>query len=610
MTDMQKGFKPIFKNIVAAPSPENDAAAKFKLAREEGVRKDRLISVTAASKMAEEFERREKGVFHAEGKVLEFQSEGRVAVDLDDRQSQAVDMVLSNRYAIIGGYAGTGKTTSMQKVVSAISPTLTKIDWVNYRSAGQKIGDMDTLRPAIAMLCTTNAAARNLATKLPVEWADHCMSVHSCLAYAPNFTGDYNEAGRQIMRYEPRYHSANKLPLDCIFIDEAGQLSIELWHNLLAAARPETRIYFLGDMAQLRPTHGNSPMTFALLQWPSIILEKIYRQKEGSDLLDQITRIRRGLLPEHCPNTFRCGEHERLPESPSKAGEHFERYIARMYATKLPDGSTAYDPFQDMIICAENDADLGQRNWNQRFAPHFNKSEKDALGRDKNPLVTITAAASVHRFRVGDKVMATDNGGKLATERRFVNGSVGIIVEIRPNPDYKGSLTEDFVDAISFDENDLFAAADDENEVDQMREELEKQEAQADEIKRRQASHIVVVQEISSGETYDLNTSAELNSLQYGYATTCHKAQGSQFRNVFVIVHPSMGSGLNREWLYTACSRAKQRVFLLSHQQSLHQALSRQQLPGSNPIEKSRLLVEKTKNMPHVIPRIPDAQPL
>tara|TARA_B100001063_G_scaffold246665_1_gene286881 strand:+ start:3568 stop:4989 length:1422 start_codon:yes stop_codon:yes gene_type:complete len=57
------------------------------------------------------------------------------------------------------------------------------------------------------------------------------------------------------------------------------------------------------------------------------------------------------------------------------------------------------------------------------------------------------------------------------------------------------------------------------------------------------------------------------NALQvkYSYAITCHKSQGGQWKNVF-IEQPYLPQGPNKEyfrWLYTALTRAKERLFLI-----------------------------------------------
>lgn len=57
------------------------------------------------------------------------------------------------------------------------------------------------------------------------------------------------------------------------------------------------------------------------------------------------------------------------------------------------------------------------------------------------------------------------------------------------------------------------------------------------------------------------------NALQvkFGYAITCHKSQGGQWDTVFV-EQPYLPNGMDRDylrWLYTACTRAKKKLYLI-----------------------------------------------
>jgi ATP-dependent exoDNAse (exonuclease V) alpha subunit len=121
---------------------------------------------------------------------------------------------------------------------------------------------------------------------------------------------------------------------------------------------------------------------------------------------------------------------------------------------------------------------------------------------------------------------------------------------------------------------------------------------------------VVTVVEAATGEEYILTRSAEIASLHHAYAATCHKFQGSQARNVMVICHRNMPFGLNREWLYTACSRAKERVFLLHEKPALSKSIEKQLILGRNPKEKAEYLVKLYANRQFAIPRLPDARRL
>ena len=64
------------------------------------------------------------------------------------------------------------------------------------------------------------------------------------------------------------------------------------------------------------------------------------------------------------------------------------------------------------------------------------------------------------------------------------------------------------------------------------------------------------------------------NALQvkYGYAVTCHKAQGGQWKNVFIDmggIMPEATTTLDYfRWLYTALTRAREKVYLINYRQA------------------------------------------
>lgn len=66
-----------------------------------------------------------------------------------------------------------------------------------------------------------------------------------------------------------------------------------------------------------------------------------------------------------------------------------------------------------------------------------------------------------------------------------------------------------------------------------------------------------------------LKSDPYFNALQvkYAYAVTCHKAQGGQWKNVFIdmgyITPEAQGMEFYR-WLYTAITRATHRLYLIN----------------------------------------------
>jgi RecD/TraA family predicted helicase len=74
----------------------------------------------------------------------------------------------------------------------------------------------------------------------------------------------------------------------------------------------------------------------------------------------------------------------------------------------------------------------------------------------------------------------------------------------------------------------------------------------------RAAMHMV-----NFGEGRDIPP-LEFEAIELGYALTVHKSQGSEYDAVALVLHPSHGMALKKELLYTAITRAKGVLYILS----------------------------------------------
>lgn len=66
------------------------------------------------------------------------------------------------------------------------------------------------------------------------------------------------------------------------------------------------------------------------------------------------------------------------------------------------------------------------------------------------------------------------------------------------------------------------------------------------------------------------------SSVQTAYAMTVHRSQGSQYEAVSVVLPDQASPLLTRQLLYTAVTRAQQRVRILATEESVAAAVSRQ----------------------------------
>lgn len=78
--------------------------------------------------------------------------------------------------------------------------------------------------------------------------------------------------------------------------------------------------------------------------------------------------------------------------------------------------------------------------------------------------------------------------------------------------------------------------------------------------------------------------------LQLAYAMTIHKAQGSEW-NVVIVVLEQKSQWMNRRTLYTAVTRAKSRLMILSDQRTLDETIRRQSPPRIDFLGKEILAV-------------------
>lgn len=86
---------------------------------------------------------------------------------------------------------------------------------------------------------------------------------------------------------------------------------------------------------------------------------------------------------------------------------------------------------------------------------------------------------------------------------------------------------------------------------------------------------------------YDIN---ELDQLTLSYAVSIHKSQGSEYDMLILILLPSHSIMLNRELFYTAVTRAKKKIFLLSDESTIQRAIF-----NSSPRDRKTLLQLRLK---------------
>lgn len=187
------------------------------------------------------------------------QLQAQLGIIYDATQIQAITTFFDSDIMVLTGGPGTGKTT----VVGAMLAL--------YKS----------LHSTASVMCCapTGRAAKRMfeLTQTP------SMTIHALLKWDL----ESNTFGK---------NESDPLSIDCLIIDEFSMVDTWLFGNLLKASPNVKKILIVGDADQLPSVAPGSVLhdLMASQRFPVIALEHIYRQKEGSDVIELAHRIKNG----------------------------------------------------------------------------------------------------------------------------------------------------------------------------------------------------------------------------------------------------------------------------------------------------------------------------
>ncbi len=180
---------------------------------------------------------------------------------LAERQRQAVQMALTSKISILTGGPGTGKTSSVQAILSLLSR-----------------------KGKTALLAApTGRAAKRLAESTGWE----AKTIHRLLEVDPS-------QGFKFQRNQD-----NPLECDLLIVDECSMVDLILMNNLLKAVHPASHLLLVGDADQL-PSVGAGNVLHDLIASgvvPVTRLNVIFRQAADSTIITNAHRVNRGEMP-------------------------------------------------------------------------------------------------------------------------------------------------------------------------------------------------------------------------------------------------------------------------------------------------------------------------
>lgn len=155
------------------------------------------------------------------------------AADEADWQKIAAAVAATCRIAIISGGPGTGKTTTVAKLLAALV----------------QLGGDARLR--IQLAAPTGKAAARLTESLGIASRQLPLTPEQRALFPTEAATLHRLLGAQPNSQRMRYHRGNPLHLDVLVVDEASMVDLPMMARLIAALPSEARVIFLGDRDQL-----------------------------------------------------------------------------------------------------------------------------------------------------------------------------------------------------------------------------------------------------------------------------------------------------------------------------------------------------------------------
>ena len=158
----------------------------------------------------------------------------------NDQQKLAVERAATQPFLIISGGPGTGKTTTVTRLLCLLIEHF-KIDPQRIKLAAPTGKAAMRMQEAIRQTKINLQLAPELAELIPEQGS----TLHRLLGYLPGKVGF-------------RHHAHYPLPADVVIVDEASMIDISLMSHLFAAVRPDARLILLGDRDQLASVETGS----------------------------------------------------------------------------------------------------------------------------------------------------------------------------------------------------------------------------------------------------------------------------------------------------------------------------------------------------------------
>jgi exodeoxyribonuclease V alpha subunit len=288
-----------------------------------------------------------------------------------DEQRAAAELALRQRLTVLTGGPGTGKTTTVARLLALLAG--------RAHAAGAP-----PLRIALAAPTGKAAARLHEAVQAQIDQLDavdrerisglRATTMHRLLMRLPDNSSRF------------RHNRSNRLPHDVIVVDETSMVSLTMMARLLEAVRPEARLLLVGDPDQLASIDAGAVLADLVdgLGGRNTVASLITPHRFGESIGALAAAIRDG-KPEQALEVLRAG------------GEHVEwieveEPTAELRDVLLPHAVAMYQAAQvdavdealaslerHRLLCAHRRGPYGVAYWNRQVERWLTEATGEAI---------------------------------------------------------------------------------------------------------------------------------------------------------------------------------------------------------------------------------------
>lgn len=316
-------------------------------------------------------------------------SEGR-GIRITNSQMTAAVNAITESVSVLTGLPGTGKTTTLQVVVSVLKDLSTPYLLVAPTGIAAK-----------RLSAVTGSSASTIHRAFSASNFDVGSDRESTYeGVVGSSVSEVSDTSKEFWEYGPD----NPYPADVVVIDECSMVDLHMLYRILQGTREDCRVVFVGDPYQL-PSVGAGDVLRSLVnskEFSHVHLSEIFRQEETSGIVTAAHDVHAGTTPDFTGKDFKlisCN-------SESEACD-----IIRVIAVKLFEKESNFQ-----VLSPRHMGDAGVTNLNETIRvvlnpPSFGISECRIRG---------------SAVREGDRIMVIKND----YDKGVYNGDVGKVSRI------------------------------------------------------------------------------------------------------------------------------------------------------------------------------------